>query len=104
MQSKLIDAMENFQTLNPNCGKLSTMPTSWKDVEMAISDILAKWERNNTSRTGGVKNFLRKVCTSLHNHSTVLKMLPSDSEYVSLIAGSINMIIKVSYYSQNTAR
>lgn len=35
------------------------------------------------------------MCNGMNNHATALKMLPTESEYVSIIGGAVAMIIKV---------
>ena len=44
---------------------------------------------------GSVKNFFHKSCKALDEHSSMLEMLPQQSEYVSLFYGGLKTIIQV---------
>ncbi len=88
--------MKEFQDLVPADMKSSSLPTSWDDVEAAVATVQARWEtKGKDGHVTRAKGWVRKMCNGLHNHSTALKMLPSESEYVSLVAGAVTMIIKV---------
>lgn len=61
-----------------------------------VAGVSAKWDAKEETPSGKVKGWLRKLCSGLNSHSTVLQLLPKDSEYVSIIAGAVTLIIKVS--------
>lgn len=86
--------------------KSSKVPTCWDDVAAAVAETQSLWEaRTKDSRVGRVKELLHKMCNGLENHATVLKLLPTESEYVSLVAGSVSLIIKVSNsHAEETAK
>ncbi|KAH8658137.1 hypothetical protein BX600DRAFT_500135 [Xylariales sp. PMI_506] len=97
IQKELEKTMRKFQASLPAGPSNSPIPTCWKDVESAVSDVQAQWDaKASSSQAGRVKTKLRKMCEGLHNHSNALKILPSESEYVSVIAGSITMVVKAS--------
>lgn len=74
------------------------MPTSWDDVVSAATKVQAQWETKATdSRAGRARDVVRRMCNGLNNHATALKMLPTESEYLSIVGGSVSMIIKVRY-------
>lgn len=89
--------MRSFQALVPEeLAGTTTVPKSWSDVEHAVSTVQAKWDTKiKDSRVGRTKQWIRKMCNGLHDHSAALSMLPKDSEYVSLVGGAVVMIIKV---------
>jgi hypothetical protein len=92
----LMLSMKNFQALVPDHLKTTSLPTRWEDVELTLSEVQAQWEsKNRDSNFGRVKQWTRKMCDGLNNHSNALAMLPAGSEYVSLVAGAVTMIIKV---------
>ena len=94
---QLLDSMSKFQSHVPGA-KENELPTSWDDVVLAASAVQTQWEmKAKDSRTGRARELVRKVCNGMNNHATALKMLPTESEYVSLVAGSVLMIIKVPY-------
>lgn len=92
--------MQSFQSLIPEELRTTVIPRSWSDVDVAISTVQKHWEyQSQGKKTSQVKEWFRKMCNGLHNHKALLDLLPKESEYVSVIAGAINMIIKVSYWS-----
>lgn len=94
---QLLESMENFQALVP-WTRDSEMPTSWDDVVSAATKVQAQWEtKAKDSRAGRARDVVRRMCNGLNNHATALKMLPTESEYLSIVGGSVSMIIKVRY-------
>ncbi len=92
--------MNKFGRLVPGM-ESNQVPTCWDDVAAAVTEAQSLWEaRGKDSRIGRVKQLLRKMCNGLNNHATVLKILPTESEYVSLVAGSVSLIIKVAIPTQ----
>ena len=93
-KQQLLESMKKFRALT--AGSKGTEVTCWDDVASAAAVALSQWEaKAKDSRVGRVKEWVRKMCNGMNNHATALKMLPSESEYVSLVAGSVSMIIKV---------
>lgn len=89
--------MKKFQALVPQEFRSTTVvPKSWTDVEHAVSAVQSKWDsKPKDSQVSRTKQWLRKMCNGMHDHSAALGMLPKDSEYVSLVGGAVIMIIKV---------
>ncbi|KAL1854413.1 hypothetical protein Daus18300_011432 [Diaporthe australafricana] len=87
----------SFQSLIPEELRTTTIPTSWSDVETAVSTVQKHWESQaQGSKTSKAGEWFRKMCNGLHNHKALLDLLPKESEYVSVIAGAVTMIIKAS--------
>ena len=87
--------MRKFQDLVPG-SRTDEVPTCWDDVVLATTKVQVQWEaKAKDTRTGRAKEFVRKMCNGMNNHATALKMLPTESEYVAVIGGSVLMIIKV---------
>jgi hypothetical protein len=95
-KQELLQSMKNFQSLVPEHMRMTSLPTSWAEVENAVSVVQAQWDTKiKETHIGRAKEWVRRMCNGMNNHSNALKMLPSDSEYISLVAGSVTMIIKV---------
>jgi len=95
-KQELLQSMNSFQRLVPEHMRTTSLPTSWAEVELAVSEVQAQWDTKiKVTRIGQAKEWVRKMCNGMNNHSTALNMLPSGSEYVSLVAGAVTMIIKV---------
>lgn len=91
-----MSAMQAFQDLVPSQLRTTIIPRSWADVETAVTEVQQQWgAKNKESYFGKATLWVRKMCNGMHNHSMALKMLPAESEYVSLFAGAVSMIIKV---------
>lgn len=103
-QQELSECMKSFQKLVPGSSTANSLPTSWGEVEKAVQEVQAQWEtRKKETHIGKAKSCLRRMCNGLSNHSTILQLIPSESVYTSLIAGSVTMIIKVCGESLLTA-
>lgn len=88
--------MKSFQRLVPEHMRTTSLPTSWAEVEFAVSEVQAQWDTKvKETHVGRAKEWIRKMGNGMQNHSMALNMLPSSSEYVSLVAGAVAMIIKV---------
>lgn len=71
------------------------LPKTWSEVEIAISSVQSESNSRSTeTRIGRASAWVRRMCNGLNNHATVLKLLPTESEYTSLISGSITLFIK----------
>jgi hypothetical protein len=88
--------MKRFQDLVPGAPRNNELPTSWDEVRSATLEAQAGWEKKlKESRASKAREWIRKMCNGLNNHATALKMLPTETEYVSVIAGAVTMVIKV---------
>lgn len=96
-RNDLIGSMKQFQGLvvDPFQRKAS-LPATWEDVEAAVSEVQSQWEtRAEESKVAQAKGWLRKMGNGMNNHSAALRLLPMESEYFSIVGGSVSMIIKV---------
>jgi hypothetical protein len=72
------------------------MPPSLSSVHNAVQSATLLWrDKRDNTRRGKLKNMLAQVTKSCDNHSDLLSIIPKDDKYVSLIAGSLNSIVKV---------
>ncbi len=95
-RKELLHSMKAFQSSVPDQLKTPELPTNWTEVNTTVSHIQKQWEsQRKYSQISRAKAWVRKMCDGMNNHSMALKMLPSEPEYISLISGSIAMIIKV---------
>jgi hypothetical protein len=64
-------------------------------IEM-VHSVAAAWENKRTaSKSGKFMKYFVRFCETLDAHSTMLKLLPGGSEYVSLFTGTLKTIINV---------
>lgn len=92
----LLQAMKDFQAYAPNQSLPTQNAWKWTDVMSTVSTVQVQWMREHSeSRFSRATSRLRKMCHGLHNHSAILKMVPSENIYVSLISGAVSMLIKV---------
>jgi len=62
-----------------------------------VENAKTNWEiKRDDGRFGGIKKRFHNITDKLDSHSNALKMLPSDSEYVSVFYGSLFTVIQVS--------
>ncbi|SPO04178.1 uncharacterized protein DNG_06861 [Cephalotrichum gorgonifer] len=95
-KAQLLVSMRKFQSFVTGA-RGNEVPTCWDDVMSAAAEAQSQWETTGKeSRIGRVKGWVQKMCNGLNNHATALQMLPSQSEYVSIIAGAVTLIIKAS--------
>lgn len=96
-KKQLQDAMAKFKSLVPPHLQTNEEISNWDQVETIVSAVQAQWEgKSRHSVINRVKGHFRRMCQGLNNHASVLKMIPSENNYTSLIVGSVTMIIKVS--------
>lgn len=51
--------------------------------------------KNESSRRGKAMKYFHKFCGTIDAHKSILKIIPEGSEYVSVFAGTLNVIIRV---------
>ncbi|KAI1750559.1 hypothetical protein F4782DRAFT_509432 [Xylaria castorea] len=52
--------------------------------------------KNESSRRGKAMKYFHKFCETVHAHKSILEIIPEGSEYVSVFAGTLNVIIQAS--------
>ncbi|KAI1744782.1 hypothetical protein F4680DRAFT_405956 [Xylaria scruposa] len=52
--------------------------------------------KNESSRRGKAMKYFHKFCETIHAHKSILEIIPEGSEYVSVFAGTLNVIIQAS--------
>lgn len=91
--------MKNFQQYVPEDLK-DDKPggyQTWQDVSDVVGRVRSKWEkRKEGNKFKQATTYFRKICTTINDHSNILKLLPTESEYVALLSGSLVVVIKVS--------
>ena len=61
-------------------------------------------DRRETTKTGRMKQLFGRVAKSLHGHKELFGVVPSGDKYVSLVAGSVSAIIKVSTFIRTVSK
>lgn len=91
--------MREFQNASESksgTGASRSLPASWDYVRQVVSDVQSNWDAGKKeNRSGRSREWLRKMCNGLNNHSAALKMFLSETEYTSILSGSIGMILQV---------
>ncbi|KFA70589.1 hypothetical protein S40285_04684 [Stachybotrys chlorohalonatus IBT 40285] len=96
-KQNLMEVMRKFQDLVPVHLRKGVIPASWTEVDAAIQTVQAEWEaKRDGSRFFRAREWIRKMGNGMNNHATALKMLPTESEYITIIAGAVSMVIKAS--------
>lgn len=89
--------MTKFKSLVPSHLQTNEEISTWDQVETIVSAVQAQWDaKGKRGLVDRAKGHFRRMCQGLNNHAGVLKMIPSENNYTSLIVGSVTMIIKVS--------
>ena len=75
---------------------LKRFDPSVESVLGMVEEIASAWQDKRRKNVGGKTiTFFHKFCDSLNAHSSLLKVLPEGSEYVSIFTGTLNAVIKV---------
>ncbi|KAI1330017.1 hypothetical protein F5Y16DRAFT_364699 [Xylariaceae sp. FL0255] len=96
-RQELMNAMKEFQKHIPDHLKTGELPTSWAEVERAVLSVQEeRSSHGKDNHRARMRDRVRKMCKGLHNHASFLKLLPSESEYASLISGTVTVFMKAS--------
>ncbi|KAK3987611.1 hypothetical protein QBC44DRAFT_400058 [Cladorrhinum sp. PSN332] len=96
-RQELMNTMASFQSLVPEDISSTILPACWSDVEEVVSTVQARWNlKSKQGHSGRIKTLFHKMCSSLNNHSAAFKVLPTQNDYVSVIAGAVGLIVKAS--------
>lgn len=76
---------------------LDKLEPTIEGVVSLVTAMTAEWQsKRKQGYLGKTQSMFHKFCGTLDSHSSLLKLLPEGNEYVSIFAGSLNAIIKVS--------
>lgn len=69
---------------------------SWEDVTEVVQKMIARLEQKQSKgKFRRATKHLRSFCNTVKYHSTALKMLPTNNEYVSVFYGALATTIQV---------
>ncbi|KAI1362156.1 hypothetical protein F5Y08DRAFT_355550 [Xylaria arbuscula] len=71
-------------------------PTMEGVVDLVKDIITASRVKNENSRRGKAMKYFHKFCGTVDAHKSILEIIPEGSEYVSVFAGTLNVIIQAS--------
>ena len=97
-RQKLNNTWTQFREFLPPDARaeLARRPANFEDVVNMMKGIEDEWQQKREKGTWGItKKYLRRVGTTINSHSTLLKVLPADSHYVSIFCGTVQTLIKV---------
>lgn len=74
-----------------------------EDVVSLVKEVatISQSKRDNSRRGKAIKLF-HNFCSTIESHKSMLKLIPEGNEYVSIFAGTLNVIIQVSSLSYPT--
>ncbi|KAI1502349.1 hypothetical protein F5X99DRAFT_379172 [Biscogniauxia marginata] len=78
-------------------------PTMEGVVELVQEIATATEDKRGNSRRGKVMKYFHKFCGTVDSHKSMLELIPQGSEYVSIFAGTLNVIIKASVNHERIA-
>ncbi|KAI0020195.1 hypothetical protein F4780DRAFT_743271 [Xylariomycetidae sp. FL0641] len=81
---------------------LSASEPSIKGTVELVNEVIAVAQSKNGRREKALKQFHR-FCKGVDSHKSVLEIIPSGSEYVSIFAGTLNIVIKASVNHERIA-
>jgi len=69
---------------------------TWEDVAAVVESTQDRLERKqNKGKFRQAAKQLRRFCNGIKHHSTVLKLLPTSNQYVSVFYGALATVIQV---------
>lgn len=73
-----------------------------KDFSRILETVKSNWEtRSQSNKFAKAREYLRKVGSTIDNHSNALKILPSSNDYASIFCGALAVVIKVRTHENN---
>ncbi|KAI0600022.1 hypothetical protein F4775DRAFT_547723 [Biscogniauxia sp. FL1348] len=78
-------------------------PTMEGVVELVKEIAAAAQTKKDNSRRGKVVKYFHKFCGTIDSHKSMLELIPQGSEYVSIFAGTLNVIIQASVNHERIA-
>ena len=97
-RQRLDDAWTQFRHILPPDARveLARRPVEFQDVVSVMKGIENEWQQKKEKGAwGSTKKYFRRVSNTLHSHSTLLQVLPADSQYASIFCGTLQSLIKV---------
>ncbi len=73
-------------------------PTVEGLIELVQKVATVSQAKRDNSRQGKIMKAFHKFCGTVDSHKAMLELLPSGSEYVSILTGSLNVVIQVFKY------
>ncbi|KAI0448306.1 hypothetical protein F5B21DRAFT_498008 [Xylaria acuta] len=71
-------------------------PTMEGVIDLVKEITASSRAKNESSRRGKAMKYFHKFCGTIDAHKSILKIIPEGSEYVSVFAGTLNVIIQAS--------
>ncbi|KAI1383575.1 uncharacterized protein F4822DRAFT_81891 [Hypoxylon trugodes] len=78
-------------------------PTMQGVVELVQEIAATSKAKRDNSRRGKAMNMFHKFCGTVDSHKSMLELIPEGSEYVSIFAGTLNVIIRASVNHERIA-
>ncbi|RYC59102.1 hypothetical protein CHU98_g7105 [Xylaria longipes] len=78
-------------------------PTMGGVIDLVKEITAASRAKNESSRRGKAMRYFHKFCGTIDAHKSILEIIPEGSEYVSVFAGTLNVIIQASVNHERIA-
>ncbi len=66
-----------------------------KDLTDTVVEARCRWQENKRLANGKAQKLFHKTCETIDAHRSVFKMFPSEDKYISILSGSLQMLVKV---------
>ena len=90
-------ALVEFTDALPESMKTAQLDSqSWESLYNMIRKLQRQHEaKHSKGLLGQTKQRFHRICETIENHSSALKLIPTESEYTSIICGTLGTITKV---------
>lgn len=69
---------------------------SWEDVALIVEGVMGRLQqKKETDKFRRATKHFRTFCNTIKSHSTALKMLPTNNDYVKVFYGALATVIQV---------
>ncbi|CAJ2501363.1 Uu.00g042160.m01.CDS01 [Anthostomella pinea] len=100
---------ENFLSFLTNCSGQDRLnlarsePTMEGVIELVQEVTAAAQAKKDSSRRGKAMKYFHKFCRTVDSHKAMLEIIPQGSEYVSILAGTLTVVIQASINHERMA-
>ncbi|KAF5629627.1 uncharacterized protein FTJAE_8508 [Fusarium tjaetaba] len=104
---RLYAAWDKFRCDLPQGQQIQLEPNDRPEVNYLFATVTkasATWQFDrDESKLGKLKSKFHSICQTCHDHSSLLAIVPRDDKYVTLLTGSISVIVQATINHQKIA-
>lgn len=91
----MVDFAAHVQKGQPN-DIVDKKMNSWEDVALTVESMMNRLKtKQESGKFRRATNQLRRFCNTINAHSTALKMLPTNNDYISIFYGALSTALRV---------